>query len=214
VSVAIKICGIQEETALRAAALGGARYAGFVFEHGSRRYVAPELAGSLIKKNAGSLQSVGLFVDPGDEELRSVLSHAALNMIQLHGLETPERVAAVRALPGLPVMKAIHIAAPEDFESAPAYEAVADMLLFDTKTGPKPTGGTGVSFNWQLLKGRTFAKPWMLAGGINIGNLAEAVAVTGTKIADLSSGVEDAAGRKDPEKIRTLLRLTAELKFL
>ncbi|MDD5585477.1 MAG: phosphoribosylanthranilate isomerase [Alphaproteobacteria bacterium] len=206
-SVRVKICGIQDETALNAAAQGGASYAGFVFESASRRYISPEQAGLLIRQVPGRLQAVGLFVDPDDEELRAVTGLASLGMIQLHGLETPERVAAVRALTHLPVMKAMHIAAPEDFASVPAYEAVADMLLFDTKTGPKPTGGTGLSFNWELLKGREFTKPWMLAGGININNLAEAATITGARIVDLSSGVEDATGRKDPEKIRALLKL-------
>ena len=210
-SVAVKICGIRDDTALDAAAEGGASYVGFVFEAASKRYISPELAGLLTQQLPATLKAVGLFVDPGDEELRAVIKRVPLSIIQLHGTESPERVAAVRALTGKQVMKAIHIAAQEDFKSVGTYEAAADMLLFDTKIGPLPTGGTGIAFNWKLLQGRNFAKPWMLAGGINIDNLAEAVATTRARIVDVSSGVEDATGRKDPEKIRKLLKLAASL---
>lgn len=210
-NISIKICGIQEELALQAAIEGGARYVGFVFCSPSRRIVTPEQARILAQKVPKNMTAVGLFVDPTEAELQTVTGQVPLGMIQLHGFETPERVAEVRALTGLPVMKAVHIATPEDFAKVPTYESVADMLLFDTKVGPQATGGTGIAFNWRLLRGQKFSKPWMLAGGINCGNLAEAVAVTGAKIVDLSSGAEDASGRKDPAKIRALLDLATRL---
>jgi phosphoribosylanthranilate isomerase len=210
-TIDVKICGIMEATGLEAAVNAGARYVGFVFEPGSSRYVAPKTAGALAKKLPKCVTAVGLFVDPDDDALREATEKAALGLIQLHGRETPERVTAVRALTGLPVMKVFHIATAEDFAPVAAYESVADLFLFDTKIGPQPTGGTGKSFNWNLLKGRTFARPWMLAGGLKCGNVAEAVATSGARIVDVSSGVEDALGRKDPAKIRALLRLAATL---
>ena len=210
-SVAIKICGLQDEDALDAAVGGGAAYVGFVFCAPSRHRLTPEQARPLALRVPEKVQAVGLFVDPSDEDIRAVLDNVPLSILQLHGHETPERVAVLRAQTGLKVMKVLHIAAPEDFQKCAAYEPVADILLFDTKIGPQPTGGTGKRFNWELLRGRAFAKPWMLAGGINVDNLAEAVAVTGAKIVDLSSGVEDATGHKSPEKIRALLALAGRL---
>jgi phosphoribosylanthranilate isomerase len=210
-SVAVKICGIRDETALRAAVEGGAKYAGFVFVPDVRRYVEPEKAAQLVKLIPEGVQAVGLFQDLDDATLLSVLKLVPLKIIQLHGHETPERVAEVRVLTRLKIVKAVHVATVADLDGAAAYEAVADMLLFDTKLGMLPTGGTGKSFDWSLLKGKTFAKPWMLAGGINTGNLAEAVAMTGARIVDVSSGVEDMAGHKDPDKIRALLAMAARV---
>lgn len=210
-TIDVKICGIREETGLKAAAVNGARYVGFVFESGSKRYIAPEAAGALAEKLPANVMAVGLFVDPDDATLRDVTGKIGLGLIQLHGFETPERVAAVRALTGLRVMKVFHIATAEDFKSVAAYDFVADMFLFDTKIGPQPTGGTGKTFNWNLLKDRSFTRPWMLAGGLNKDNLAEAVSTSGTRIVDVSSGVEDAAGRKDPERIRAFLKLAVSL---
>lgn len=210
-SVAVKICGIREETALLAAIDGGANYVGFVFVPRSKRFITPEQARPLALKASPHLQTVGLFEDPDDDELQNVLKRVPLNIIQLHGHETPNRVSEVGALTGTTVMKVIHVAKPEDLANVAAYENVADMLLFDTKLGPLPTGGTGITFDWSLLIGKTFAKPWMLAGGINIGNIARAVRETGARIIDLSSGVENEIGQKDPEKIRALLKLAAEI---
>lgn len=207
--VDVKICGIRDEAALRAAVNGGARYVGFVFVPGVRRYISPEAAAALAKLVPDSVQAVGLFENPGDEELLGVVRQVPLKIIQLHGHETVERVQEAHAMTGLKVMKVIHVAAAEDLEGVRAFEAVADMLLFDTKLGPKPTGGTGKSFDWSLLKGRQFSKPWMLAGGINIGNIAEAAAQSGARIIDLSSGVEDAAGNKEPAMIKSLLEKAA-----
>jgi phosphoribosylanthranilate isomerase len=149
---------------------------------------------------------VGLFVDPDDPTLAAVTMQVALNLIQLHGRETPERVAKIRADFGLPVMKAIKVGSAEDVEAARAYEEVADLLLFDAKApGAKLPGGTGQSFDWTLLAGRRWAKPWMLSGGLDAGNVAEAARIAGAPIVDVSSGVERAPGRKDPAAVRAFL---------
>ncbi len=210
-SVHVKICGLQEETGLNAAVAAGARYVGFVFCDPSRHRLTAEQARPLALHVPAQVQSVGLFVDPTDDELRAVTEAVPLNILQLHGHETPQRVMAVRAATGLPVMKTIHIATADDLAVVPAYEATADLLLFDTKLGPQPSGGTGVAFDWSLLKGRRFAKPWMLAGGLKTTNLAAAVAATGAPCVDVSSGVEDGAGHKSPEIICAFLSLAAGL---
>jgi phosphoribosylanthranilate isomerase len=154
---------------------------------------------------------VGLFVDVGDEELRAVLRDVALDLIQLHGNETPHRAAAIRAMTGLPVMKVLRIAAAADLQPLAEFESVAERILFDTRLGEEPTGGTGKSFDWKLLQGVNFTKPWMLAGGLRAANLAEAVQVTGARIVDVSSGVEDPSGHKDPAKIREFIALAKNL---
>ncbi len=208
-SVAAKICGLQDTVALNAAVEGGAHYVGFVFCPTSRHVVTAEVAAALIAHVPPSVTAVGLFVDPTDADLQAVLAHAPLGLVQLHGLETPERVAAVRQQTGLPVMKVLHVSTPEDVTRAKAYESIADLLLFDTKIGPLPTGGTGRRFDWSLMRGRSFARPWMLAGGLNAENLAEAVHQTGATIVDVSSGVEDGSGHKDPARIRAFLDVAA-----
>lgn len=205
-SIAVKICGIRDDQAYKAAVDYGAAYIGFAFIPRSRRRVELENAAAILSEAPPKVPSVGLFEDPTDDDLKTVLAQVPLDIIQLHGHETPQRVTEVKRQTGLKVMKAIPIATFEDLVQVPSYEPVADILLFDTKLGPQPTGGTGIAFDWSILKGRTFAKPWMLAGGININNLAEAVTTTGAKMVDLSTGVEGPTGEKDPEKIRELLQ--------
>jgi phosphoribosylanthranilate isomerase len=211
-SVQVKICGITTPEALDAAIEGEAAFVGFVFYPPSRRAIDPEAAAELVKKLPKHIKAGGLFVNPTDEALQKVLSKVPLDMIQLHGSETPERVASVRNLTKKEIIKAISLAAERDLVSVHSYEAAADYLLFDTKTGPIPTGGSGQSFDWTLLAGKNFKKPWLLAGGIHRGNVARAVAITGAKIVDLSSGVEDANGRKDPSEIKAFLALAATLR--
>jgi phosphoribosylanthranilate isomerase len=148
---------------------------------------------------------VGLVVDP-DEATLAQLDTLPLDMVQLHGRETPERIAAIRSRLGLPVMKAVGIASADDLAKLDAYEAVADQILCDAKPamGPLP-GGTGLSFDWRLIAARRWRKPWMLAGGLSPDNVAEAVAMTGASQLDVSSGVEDAPGIKSPAKIEAFL---------
>jgi phosphoribosylanthranilate isomerase len=211
VSVSVKICGLRNPDSVRAATEGGASFAGFVFHPPSPRAITAAQAAALSEGVPATVKKVGLFVDPADDDLAAVLDAFNPDLLQLHGDEPPQRVAQIRAMTGLPVMKAVRIAGSEDFRLVPDYEAAADLLLFDAKTGPLSTGGTGTSFDWSLLQDRNFTKPWMLAGGLNAGNLAEAVAATGARIVDVSSGVEDAPGRKNPAKIRAFLALAATL---
>ncbi|HYD65112.1 phosphoribosylanthranilate isomerase [Azospirillum sp.] len=214
-SVAVKICGLSEPESLRAAIEGGARWVGFVFYPASPRNVAPALAADLARLVPTGVRTVGLFVDPDDDLLEHVVGQVPFDMLQLHGKETPERVAAVKAAFAIPVMKAIKVGAPEDLDHAMDYAGAADRLLFDSKPPPKVAtlpGGTGIAFDWTLLAGRTWPKPWMLSGGLNAGNVAEALRVTGAPALDVSSGVEDRPGHKDPALVRAFLKTVSGLE--
>ncbi len=214
-AVEVKICGCSTPDAVAAAAAGGASYVGFVFYPPSPRAVSTERAATLARLVPERVKRVALLVDPDDELVRLVAARVPLDMIQLHGRETPARVAAIKQIAGLPAMKAIKIAAAADVEAASGYVDCADMLLFDAKVpesqaGALP-GGNAASFDWALLSGRRWPRPWMLSGGINAGNLAEAVGISGARIVDVSSGIESRPGVKDPEKIRALLEAAKSL---
>ena len=210
-----KICGINSAPALEAAVAGGARFVGFVFYGRSPRALDAEAAAALAARVPRGITRVGLFVDESNEILDSILRQVPLEMLQLHGQESPARVAEIRRRFGRPVMKAIKVAAAADVETASAYDGVADWLLFDAKapaqmTGALP-GGNALSFDWTLLADRRWSRPWMLSGGLNVGNLAEAVRVTGAPAVDVSSGVEDRPGVKSPAKIEAFLKLARGL---
>ncbi len=194
----IKICGITNEEALAATENAGADFVGFVFHAKSARNIDIQNAANLARKTR--LISVGLFVDPNDETWRRVLAHVPLDMIQLHGAETPARVAAIKSMTGLPVMKVIPVATKDDLTSVPAYEAVADWLLFDTKK-IGVHGGSGQAFDWSILNGFKIQKPWMLAGGLTPENAGTALAKLKPTAVDVSSGVESSRGVKDACKI-------------
>lgn len=203
----VKICGLREPVHVAAAVEAGARYLGFVFFPKSPRAVTPAQAAELAGAVPPGIARVGLFVDPGDALLEQVLAQAPLDVIQLHGRESPARVAEVRSLTGLPVMKAVGIAGPEDLPALMDYGLVADMLLVDAKP-PKDAvlpGGNGLAFDWRLLVGRRWLRPWLLAGGLTPGNVAEAIRLTGAKGVDVSSGVESAPGQKDSALIRAFI---------
>lgn len=207
-TVLSKICGLSEPDSLRAAVTGGARYVGFVFYPPSPRAVAPALAGDLARLVPTGVRSVGLFVDPDDEYLEHVISQVPLDLIQLHGKEDPRRIAAIKARYRMPVMKAVKIGGPEDLAAALEVAEVADRLLFDAKPPAKVSalpGGNGIAFDWTLLAGRSWPKPWMLSGGLTPANVAEAVRVTGATEVDVSSGVEDRPGHKDVALVRAFL---------
>ena len=210
-AIMVKICGLVEATGLQAAIDAKAALVGFVFHKTSRHLVTAGQAGALARLVPPSIIRTGLFVDASNDEIRAVLAEVPLDLLQLHGNETPERVADIRATIGLPVMVAIRVATEQHLVSIPAYEAVADRLLFDARVGDVPTGGTGKSFDWGLLTGRVFNRPWMLAGGLNAENLAEAIRVTGARAVDVSSGVEDEAGHKSPERIARFIELADHL---
>lgn len=199
---AIKICGIRTPQALDAALGARADYCGFVFFPPSPRNVSPAEAAALGARAAGRIKKVGLFVDADDAPIGEAVAAAGLDAIQLHGRETPERTAQVRARFGLPVWKAIAIAGPGDVEKATAYAGAIDLVLFDAKT-PKGTlpGGMGLTFDWSLLGTWKDRAAWGLAGGLNPANVAEAIRLTGAPLVDTSSGVESAPGEKDAGKI-------------
>mgnify|MGYP001403909963 CR=1 FL=1 len=182
----------------------GAHYLGFVFFAGSPRAVTPDQAAALADVVPPGIARVGLFVNPDDATLDQVLSTAPLDMIQLHGTEQPGRVSAIRARTGLPVMKAVAISGPDDVTQGHAYADVADRLMFDAKPPKDATrpGGNALSFDWQLIAGESWSKPWILAGGLTPENVADAIAASGATAVDVSSGVEDASGAKNPENIR------------
>ncbi|RDW14133.1 phosphoribosylanthranilate isomerase [Paracoccus thiocyanatus] len=213
-AVAVKICGLTEPAGLAAAIGAGARYLGFVFFAKSPRHLAPQAAAQLAAQVPLGVAKVGLFVDPDDAALDATLAHMPLDMIQLHGNETPARVAAIKARTGLPVMKAVGLAEPRDLDALWDYGLVADMLLIDAKP-PKDAelpGGNGLAFDWRLLAGRQILKPWLLAGGLTPENVAQAVRLTRAPGVDVSSGVESAPGVKDPERVRRFIaRATAPI---
>lgn len=203
---AVKICGLRDLDDLRVAAEAGARFAGFVFYPPSPRFLETEQARILAESLPEGLLGVGLFVDPSDEEISRILGTVPLDMIQLHGDESPERVAKIAALANLPVIKAIRLRTLEDIGEAEKYEDVADWLLFDSKIDHDLPGGTGQRFDWEILRNRTFKKPWMLSGGLNPENVTEALKILKPDALDVSSGVESQRGIKDPEKIRAFLK--------
>jgi len=200
VPVQIKICGINSVEAADAAVNAGADFAGLVFYKKSPRNLAPEQARALAARMRGRIGLVALFADAGDEEIAAAVGAVAPDFLQLHGGESPERVGALRSRFGIPVIKAVPIAEAGDLTSIKTYEDVADMLLFDAK-GANP-GGNGAAFDWQLLRGRSFTRPWLLAGGLNAGNVARAIQASGAPGVDVSSGVETSPGVKDARMIR------------
>lgn len=203
----VKICGLRRPDHIAAAAEAGARYVGLVFFPTSPRAVTLEQAAALVPHVPVGVATVGLFVNPDDLLLDQVLDRMPLDVIQLHGGETPDRVAAVKALTGLPVMKAVGLSGPEDLPALTDYALVADMLLIDAKPPSDATlpGGNGLSFDWRLLVGRRWLRPWMLAGGLTAQNVAEAIRLTGAPAVDVSSGVEVEPGVKDEALIRAFV---------
>jgi len=194
----VKICGLRDQAAIDGAVAAGASYVGFVFFPKSPRNVTIDQAQQLAGNVPLGVAKVGLFVNPDNALLDDILARVPLDIIQLHGNESPERVVEVRVRYGLPVMKAIGIADESDLEAIDVYGHVADQLLIDTKA-PKNTdrpGGNGESFDWSLIAQRRWPVPWMLAGGLTKDNVAQAIAITGAQQIDLSSGVETSPGVK------------------
>ena len=200
----VKICGLSRPEDVDAAARAGAAYCGFVFFEKSPRHVSLETARQLAVDTPLGLAKVGLVVNPDDALLDEITAKVPLDILQLHGSESPERVAEVRARCGLPVMKAVGVADEADLAEVELYGQVADQLLIDAKPpkeAPLP-GGNGLAFDWRLVAGRRFPRPWMLAGGLTPENVAEAVSLTGAQQIDVSTGVEVERGVKDARLIR------------
>lgn len=199
----VKICGLSSFDMLDAALDAGADMVGFVAFDKSPRHISLSDAQALGAYVAGRASKVLLTVDAGDAFLAAAIASLGPQVLQLHGSESPERVAAVRARFGLPVMKAIGVAVVADLAQTAAYESVADMLLLDAKPTPAAVtpGGNGAAFDWSLLRGLSTQKPWMLAGGLNPQTVAAALRATGAPGIDVSSGVETSPGVKDAGKI-------------
>ncbi len=198
-----KVCGLTDPADIPAAILAGASYVGFVFFPRSPRHLDLASAAAMTASVPRGLTRVALTVNASDAELDALLEAVPLDMLQLHGTETPLRVAEVRDRYGLPVMKAVGVGDEADLPAVSALAEVADQLLIDAKPpeGAALPGGNGLAFDWRLIAGRRWTCPWMLAGGLTPGNVVEAVRVTGATQVDVSSGVESAPGVKDPERI-------------
>ncbi|MGH6796703.1 MAG: phosphoribosylanthranilate isomerase [Methylocella sp.] len=206
-SVIVKICGLATEDGLDAALESGADMAGFVCCDKSPRHVSLERAASLARRAASRACKVLVTVDACDAMLAAAIAALDPGLLQLHGCESPGRIAAIRARFGLPVMKAIGIFEPADLALIPAFDGVADFLLFDAKpplAGARP-GGNGAAFDWSLLGMIETKTPWLLAGGLNSHNVADVLAQTGAPGVDVSSGVENAPGVKDKNKIAAFI---------
>ncbi|MBC7137636.1 MAG: phosphoribosylanthranilate isomerase [Defluviimonas sp.] len=203
----VKICGLTEAAHVDAAARAGAAYMGFVFFPRSPRHLTLPQAAALALRVPVGVARVGLVVDADDATLEAILREVPLDMLQLHGHESPARVADLRARFGLPVMKAVGVADAADLAAIADHAGVADQILIDAKP-PKGTalpGGNGLAFDWRLIAGRAWQRPWMLAGGLTPQNVAEAVRLTGARQVDVSSGVESAPGIKDPAAIAAFI---------
>lgn len=212
--VRVKICGLRDADMMRAAVDAGASYVGLVFFSRSPRNVTLQEAADVAQQVPPGIAKVALVVNSDDAQLDAMIDAVPLDMLQLHGAETPERVAEIRARYGLPVMKALGVADADDLAAIDTYAQVADQLLIDAKP-PRHAdlpGGNGLSFDWRLIAGRRWPVPWMLAGGLTAENVAEAIRLTGARQVDVSSGVESAPGVKDAEMIADFCRAVQTVK--
>lgn len=202
--VQVKICGLRNAADVAACVAAKARYVGLVFFPKSPRHLSLEEARTVALGVPAGIAKVALTVNADDAALDALIEQVPLDMLQLHGSETPGRVAALRARYGLPVMKAVGVADEGDLAALDAYAAVCDQILLDAKPPKDATlpGGNGLSFDWRLVAGRRWSVPWMLAGGLTPDNVAEALRLTGAAQVDVSSGVESAPGIKDANRIQ------------
>jgi phosphoribosylanthranilate isomerase len=204
-----KICGVTTPEAVSAAVAGGAGYLGFAFFEKSPRNLAPADAARLVApvRQGSAARMVALVVDPSDADLDHILAAFTPDLIQLHGRETPERVAAIAGRTGVPIIKAVGVRDSSDIAAARAYDGAAQHMLFDAKPpqdADRP-GGYGARFDWTLLEGLRLARPWFLAGGLDPWNVAEALRLSRAPLVDVSSGVERGPGVKDPSLITAFL---------
>ncbi len=207
-AVRVKICGVTNAAAIDSAVSAGAHYLGFNFYPPSPRYLTPERASALLRDVPAGVTKVALVVDAQDDELEALLDAVPADVLQLHGHESPERVAEVRVRFGLPVIKVVGIADADDLAELDRYLAVSDQILVDTKP-PKNArlpGGNGLAFDWRLLQGRRWPCPWLLAGGLTPENVGAAIRLTGARQVDVSSGVESAPGVKDAQRMAAFIQ--------
>jgi len=202
-----KICGLKTDAAVGAALSGGAAWLGFVFFAPSPRDIAPDAAGRLAAPARNAARTVAVTVDASDELLDRIMAGLRPDLIQLHGRETPARAAEIGRRTGAGIIKALPVSTASDLDAARQYETVAEHLMFDARPpeGSDLPGGVGASFDWSILAGRRFARPWFLAGGLDPWNVAAAIAASGAPLVDVSSGVERGAGIKDPALITSFL---------
>jgi phosphoribosylanthranilate isomerase len=204
----VKVCGMNDPALVGRAADLGAAYVGLVFYPPSPRYLDPARARE-VAAEVGAAEAVGLFVDATEREIEAVLRHVPLDVLQLHGNETPDRVRELAVWSGLRVMKAIRVEDSSDLAPLDEHADAADMILFDAKPPRGPgalPGGNGLAFDWRLLEGVGLAKPWALAGGLSPDNLAGAVGLLRPPIVDVSSGIESRPGVKDKDRLEAFLR--------
>lgn len=206
--IKVKICGITTPDAADAALRAGAEFGGLVFHAQSPRYLRMEQARMLAAQLRGRARIVAVFADAGDAEMAGTIAAIKPDLVQLHGKETPTRVGHLRERFRVPIIKVVAVADGADLAAAYAYSDAADYLLFDTKAPETATrtGGHGAAFDWKLLSGANFKLPWLLAGGLTPDNVARAIAVSNATMVDVSSGVEDAPGKKNPDKIVAFIR--------
>lgn len=204
-NIQTKICGLTTEDAVAAVAGQHANYAGFVFFPPSPRHIEPARAKALASRLPQHIQTVAVVVDPSDEQLDSILKEFRPHYWQLHGKETPARVAEIAQRTGIPVIKAISVRSGDDIAKAGQYTASAAMLMFDAKVDDRLPGGNGMAFDWMLLKNKEFALPWFLSGGLNSQNIGEALAMSGARMVDVSSSLENRPGVKDPALIKEFM---------
>ena len=203
----VKICGITTERDLKAAQDLGANFVGFVLEEKSKRYISLkrlELLSMIICK---PLKSVALMVDPSDNFLEMFLMNSKVDYIQLHGEESPERVEQIAKKTKVPLIKAIGVEKESDLLNIKSYEDSVDYMLLDSKSKGSGDlkGGRGISFNWNIIRGFNFTKPWFLAGGLSPNNVIDAMRITGAKMLDVSTGVESKPGKKSFDKMRKFI---------
>jgi phosphoribosylanthranilate isomerase len=205
--VKVKICGVRTPAIVEAAADAGADYAGVVFFPKSPRNVTLPEAALVTKAAAGRIAMVAVLVDPDDELLEDVMAIAGPDLLQLHGSESPERLAAIKARFGVPIIKAIQVASAEDVAAAEPYWDLADIMLLDAKPAPAALpGGNGVPFDWNALTGLEQRRPFALSGGLTPENVGEAIRLTGAVMVDVSSGVEQAPGEKNTRLMRKFIQ--------
>jgi phosphoribosylanthranilate isomerase len=207
-TIAVKICGLTSPAAIDAAVSAGAVYGGLVFHPNSPRNLPLEQARALTDHMRGRLKIVALIVDMEDAGIEALVNMVRPDFLQLHGGESARRTAYIRGKFGMPVIKVLPVAEPSDLATAAEYENAADMLMFDARPpkGAARPGGHGAAFDWKILSGRQFTKPWFLAGGLNPDNIARAIELSGAKLVDVSSGVESSAGVKDAALIHDFIQ--------
>jgi phosphoribosylanthranilate isomerase len=208
VPVKVKICGVRTPAIVNVAVEAGADYVGFVFFPRSPRHITPEAARPLVELAFGRIETIAVLIDPDDRLIDDILSTVRPSLLQLHGSETPQRVAAIRAHSGLRTIKAISVATAEDVAKAATYRGIADMILFDARApaGSDVPGGHGLAFDWHALSSLRGERPFALSGGLDPDNVWEALVTTGADMVDVSSGVERAPGEKDPELVREFIQ--------